>query len=407
MKKTYQETLEWMFQQLPMFQRIGKQAFKKDLTNTLKLASHLKNPQDNFKSIHVGGTNGKGSVSNMLASIFQEAGYKTGLYTSPHLKDFRERIRIDGKQIPEETVVDFIEKNQNFLETNRLSFFEMTVGMAFDFFAKNKVDIAIIEVGLGGRLDSTNIITPELSIITNIGLDHTAFLGDSVEEIAVEKAGIIKKEVPVVIGEFEKTTSQIFKEKAMKLNSEIFFAKDFKFPKLESDLKGSYQKKNIETTLTSIKILKEGGWNLTEEAVTNGLLKVKLNTGFRGRWEVLNEKPKVICDTAHNAEGLKYVMKQLLEERYTNLHIVLGVVNDKDLSKILSLFPKTAQYYFARPNIPRGLAVKELLEQSKKHGLVGRPFSSVSKAYEAAIAAALDQDLIFVGGSNFTVAEII
>lgn len=405
--KTYQETLEWMFQQLPMFQRIGKKAFKKDLSNTLLLVEHLNHPENKFKSIHVAGTNGKGSVSHMLASVFQSAGFKTGLYTSPHLKDFRERIRINGRVIPKLDVVSFIEDNQTFLGDNHLSFFEMSVGMAFDYFEKQKVDIAIIETGMGGRLDSTNIITPELSVITNIGLDHTAFLGDNLTEIAGEKAGIIKENIPVVIGEKQKETEVVFKKASEKSNSNILFAEDFKFQKYHTDLKGDYQKKNLHTVLTSIKVLKEKGWKLSEEAIINGLNNVKLHTGLQGRWELLREKPRVICDTAHNAEGLKYVLKQLQKESFTNLHIVLGMVNDKDLSSILPLFPKNAFYYYAKPDVPRGLEAENLKVQSEKMGLKGEAFSSVSKAYQAAVSGALDQDLVFVGGSNFTVAEII
>ncbi len=405
--KTYQDTVDWMFQQLPMFQRIGKQAFKKDLSNTLKLAEHLEHPEKEFKSIHVAGTNGKGSVSHMLASIFQSAGYKTGLYTSPHLKDFRERIRINGRVISQEDVISFIEQNQIFLAQNKLSFFEMTVGMAFDYFAKEKVDIAIIETGMGGRLDSTNIITPELSVITNIGMDHTAFLGNDLSEIAGEKAGIIKKNIPVVIGEKHKETSFVFESKAKEEAAEIMFAEDSSYPKYHTDLKGDYQKKNLKTVLASLEVLKLKGWNIQEEAIINGLNNVKLHTGLQGRWDVLREKPKVICDTAHNAEGLKLVLKQLNKEKYQHLHIVLGVVNDKDLSTVLPLFPKEARYYFAKPNVPRGLDVGMLQKEAEKYGLEGGKFDSVHEAFLAAEEEALDQDLIFIGGSNFTVAEIL
>lgn len=390
-----------------MFQRVGKQAFKKDLSNTLKLAEHLEHPENKFKSIHVAGTNGKGSVSHMLASIFQSAGYKTGLYTSPHLRDFRERIRINGKMIPQEKVISFVEENQTFLGINRLSFFEMSVGMAFDYFANEKVDIAIIEVGMGGRLDSTNIIHPELSVITNIGLDHTAYLGDNLTEIAGEKAGIIKQAVPVVIGERHKKTVEVFKETAARMNAEILFAQDFKQPNYHTDLKGSYQKKNLRTVNTCLKVLKNLGWKLHEEAIINGLGNVKLLTGLQGRWDVIREKPKVICDTAHNAEGLKLVLKQLKKEKYFHLHFVLGVVNDKDLSKILPLFPENASYYFAKPDVPRGLEAEALEAEAKNAGLEGKSYSSVREAFLAAEENALDEDLIFIGGSNFTVAELI
>jgi len=396
--KTYQETVEWMFQQLPMFQRIGKQAFKKDLSNTLKLAEYINHPENKFKSIHVAGTNGKGSVSHMLASIFQSAGFKTGLYTSPHLKDFRERIRINGQMIAESEVIIFIDENQGFLEQNKLSFFEMSVGMAFDYFAKEKVDIAIIETGMGGRLDSTNIITPELSVITNIGLDHTAFLGNNLPEIAGEKAGIIKENIPVVIGEKQADTKEVFSKTAEKKNAPIYFAEDFKFEKYHTDLKGDYQVKNVQTVLTCVKLLKESEWNLSEEALTRALSTVKLSTGLQGRWDVLREKPKVICDTAHNTEGLQIVLKQLQKEQFQNLHIVLGVVNDKDLSRVLPMFPKDASYYFAKPDVPRGLDANLLQKEAAKFGLDGGRYRSVSEAFSAAEKNALDEDLIFIGG---------
>lgn len=396
-----------MFQQLPMFQRIGKDAFKKDLSNTLKFAEHLGHPERQFKTIHVGGTNGKGSVSHMLASVFQAAGYKTGLYTSPHLKDFRERIRINGQLIPQKKVISFVEKNQDFFGNNKLSFFEMTVGMAFDYFANEKVDIAIIEVGMGGRLDSTNIIRPEISVITNIGLDHTAYLGDTFAEIAREKAGIIKEGVPVVIGEKQKETTSIFEETSKEMKAELQFANDHKFPKYYTDLRGEYQKKNLRTMLTSLKVLRGKGWNLSEEAIKNGLSNVKLHTGLQGRWDVIREKPKVICDTAHNAEGLKLVMKQLKKEHFQHLHMVLGVVNDKDLSKVLPLLPETAHFYFARPEVPRGLDADILQQEAAKYGLEGRVYPSVKEAFLAAEEEALDEDLIFIGGSNFTVAEVL
>ncbi len=396
-----------MFQQLPMFQCVGDPAFKKDLSNTLKLDKFLGYPHRKFKAVHVAGTNGKGSVSHMLASVFQEAGYKTGLYTSPHLKDFRERIKINGKLIPEKAVIAFINQNKKFLEDNKLSFFEMTVGMAFEFFADQKVDIAIVEVGMGGRFDSTNILNPELSIITNIGLDHTRFLGNSLAEIASEKGGIIKPEVPVVIGEIHKETQEVFRKSAEKNKAEILFAEEIEFKKYDTDLKGNYQKKNMKSVLGAIRILREKSWNIPEEALLNGLDSVKLNTGLQGRWDVLQEKPKVICDTAHNAEGLKMVFKQLRKERFIHLRIVLGMLTEKDLDTILPLFPKTAIYYFCTPDIPRGLNTPELQKKSSGFGLEGRGYDSVSKAYDAALNDALDEDLIFVGGSTFTVAEII
>jgi len=405
--KAYNETVEWMFQQLPMYQRVGKIAFKKDLSNTQRLAQHLDHPENKFKSIHVAGTNGKGSVSHMLASVFQSAGYNTGLYTSPHLKDFRERIRINGQMIPEKEVVQFIDENQSFLEQNKLSFFEMSVGMAFDYFANQKVDIAIIETGMGGRLDSTNIITPELSIITNIGLDHTAFLGESLSKIAGEKAGIIKERVPIVIGEKHIETEAVFTKTAEKTNSNLLFAEDFEFQKYDTDLKGNYQKKNLRTVLASIKELRKNNWFIPEEAIISGLSNVKLYTGLQGRWDIIGEKPRVICDTAHNSEGISIVLKQLKMEKFLNLHIVLGVVSDKDLSKVLPLFPEEAVYYFVKPDVPRGLEVKLLQNEAAKFGLKGKSYLSVREAFLAAERNALDEDLIFIGGSNFTVAEVL
>lgn len=404
---TYRETLEWMFRQLPMYQRQGKSAFKKDLSNTLLFAEKLENPQRKFKSIHVAGTNGKGSVSHMIASIFQEAGYKTGLYTSPHLKDFRERIKINGEMTPKNFVTEFIAEQKDFLEKQKLSFFEMTVGMAFDYFAKQQVDIAIIEVGLGGRLDSTNIISPEISIITNIGKDHTQFLGNSLAEIAREKAGIIKPNTPVIIGETHPEITPIFEEIATEKSAPLYFAETGNFPEYHSDLKGNYQQKNKQTLLQVIETIRSLGWKISEKHLFDGLNNIMKNTGLHGRWEVLGEHPKVICDTAHNQEGLKYVVRQLSEEHFANLHIVFGVVSDKDLSSILPLFPKNAQYYFCKPNIPRGLESKILQEESARHGLTGDQYSSVEKAYSAAMENAGNEDLIFIGGSTFTVAEII
>jgi len=403
----YKDTVEWMFQQLPMYQRVGDQAFKKDLTKTLQFAKHLGEPHKKFKSVHVAGTNGKGSTSHMLASVLHEAGYKVGLYTSPHLKDFRERIKINGQLIDKKSVVSFVKTHKKFLTDAKLSFFEMTVGLAFDHFAKQEVDIAVIEVGMGGRLDSTNIITPEISVITNIGLDHTAYLGSTLPEIAREKAGIIKKGIPVVIGEKHKETTPVFKEIAEKHNAKLVFAQDLRFSQYSTDLKGDYQNKNMKSVLGAVKLLREKGWSIPEECLKNGLNSVKLHTSLQGRWDILQEKPKVICDTAHNKEGLKLVFKQLKREEFQHLHIVLGVVNDKDLESILPLFPKNAQYYFCKPEIPRGLEAEILAEKAVNFGLEGRIFDSVSKAYEVAVNSALDEDLVFVGGSTFTVAEII
>ncbi|UKM65193.1 bifunctional folylpolyglutamate synthase/dihydrofolate synthase [Flavobacteriaceae bacterium GSB9] len=404
---TYQNTLNWMFSQLPMYQRQGSAAFKKDLSNTLKLSKHLNFPEKNFKSVHVAGTNGKGSTSHMLASILQEAGYKVGLYTSPHLKDFRERIRINGKPVDEEFVVCFIEQNKPFFESNKLSFFEMTVGMAFDYFSKENVDIAIVEVGLGGRLDSTNIITPEVSVITNIGLDHTQFLGTTLKEIASEKAGIIKPRVPVVIGETQSETTTVFKEIAYKNGAEIIFADQENHGIYKSDLLGSYQQKNIKTVVETIKFLQKKGYKVSETNLKDGLLNVAKNSGLLGRWQVLGIKPKIVCDTGHNREGLSLVMNQINGESFEKLHIVFGVVNDKDLSLVLDLLPKKAIYYFCKPDIPRGLDTGSLKDQFLKQGFKGEAYSSVNEAYKSALNQANEDDFIFVGGSTFVVAEII
>ncbi len=403
----YRETLEWMFAQLPMYQRQGATAYKADLTNTLQLASYLKNPEDSFKSIHVGGTNGKGSTSHMLASILQQAGYKVGLYTSPHLKDFRERIRINGQEISEKYVIDFIEVHKTYFEEKQLSFFEMTVGLAFQYFADSTVDIAIVEVGLGGRLDSTNIITPEVSVITNIGIDHTQFLGNTLKQIAIEKAGIIKKSIPVVIGSTALETKKIFKEKAFLCKSELFMADTYKDVLFETDLKGNYQKENMRTTLQVISVLQKQGWNVSEENIRKGLNSVISTTGLRGRWHVLRERPKVICDTAHNEDGLRSIMKQLLAEQYGRLHIVLGMVNDKELYSILPIFPSNANYYFTKPDISRGLDEEILQKEALEFGLKGGCYPTVEIAYKSALQKATSMDLIYVGGSTFVVAEII
>ena len=403
----YQDTLDWMFSQLPMYQRQGNSAFKKDLSNTLKLSEHLHFPERNFKSVHVAGTNGKGSTSHMLASVLQESGYKVGLYTSPHLKDFRERIKINGQVVSKQFVIGFISRNKSFFEANALSFFEMTVGMAFDYFSKQKVDVAIIEVGLGGRLDSTNIITPEISVITNIGFDHMQLLGSTLEAIAIEKAGIIKPAVPVVIGETQVETEPVFREIAHKNKAEIIFADQNPTEKYSSDLKGHYQSKNIVTVIQTIKELQKIGYHITHNQIKAGLLKVKDNTGLMGRWQELNANPKVICDTGHNKEGLTYVMNQISNEVFENLHIVFGVVNDKDLNSIIDILPKKAIYYFCKPDIPRGLEADILKKTFNNFGLYGSAYHSVNEAYKAALAHAKPNDFIFIGGSTFVVAEII
>ena len=403
----YTDTLNWMFSQLPMYQRQGKTAFRKDLTNSIALSKHLNFPEATFKTIHVAGTNGKGSTSHMLASVLQEAGYKVGLYTSPHLKDFRERIKLNGKLIRKIEVINFIKNNKSFFEAHNLSFFEMTVGLAFECFAKHKVDIAVVEVGLGGRLDSTNIITPEVSVITNIGYDHTQFLGETLPEIAFEKAGIIKNKVPVVIGEYQEEIFSFFEKITSEKTAQLFLAAKLENSTYESDLKGSYQVHNIKTVLQTIAILKTKGFVISEKNIRNGLQKVMKNTGLMGRWQVLIEQPKVICDTAHNAEGLRYVLKQLHEEKFDKLHIVLGVVNDKDLKSVLPLFPKNAIYYFCRPNIPRGLDAHEFQQQCAKFQLMGEAYNSVESAYKTALDKAGKNDLIYIGGSTFVVAEVL
>ena len=426
----YSETLNWMFNKLPMYQRIGASAYKADLNTTINIINYLDNPQDSFKSIHIAGTNGKGSTSHSLASVFQEAGYKTGLYTSPHLRDFRERIRINGEMIPENEVVDFIGKHKDKLEELELSFFEMTVAMAFDYFRKEKVDIAIIEVGMGGRLDSTNVIKPELCVITNISLDHVKFLGENEEQIAAEKAGIIKPEIPVVIGETQEGSKDVFIKTAKEKNSPIFFAdkimdcrkdntysldyqqfdiyknnesylKELKYPLL-----GNYQKKNLATVICALDILKDS-FKIEEKHIIDGLANVIKNTSLMGRWQVINKNPLAIADTGHNVAGINEVNRQLAETKYNKLHFVLSVVNDKDIDGILQLLPKEAEYYFCKADIPRGLSADILFEKATNSGLKGKVYESVRNAYSSALANAQEGDLVFVGGSNFTVAEVV
>lgn len=413
-----------------MYQRIGSAAYKADLNNTIQLLNLLGEPHKSFKTIHIAGTNGKGSTSHMLASVFQEAGYKTGLYTSPHLRDFRERIRINGDMIPEDNVVDFISTYKENFEKMELSFFEMTVGMAFDYFAKEKVDIAIIEVGMGGRLDSTNLITPEVSVITNIGLDHVKFLGDTMEKIAGEKAGIIKPGIPVVIGETQPETHQVFEDKARECGSRIHFAdQEFECDKIhiesmtiqkfdlwknselyleavEIPLLGNYQQKNLTTVICTLDLLREK-FDLSEDNIREGIAKVIRNTHLMGRWQVINNDPLTIADTGHNVAGITEVVRQLAEMQYDKLHFVIGMVNDKDIEHVLQLLPHNCEYYFCKADIPRGLDANILAEKAFSLGLRGQVYESVSHAYRSAINAAHFGDVVFIGGSNFVVAEVV
>ncbi|MCE2613040.1 bifunctional folylpolyglutamate synthase/dihydrofolate synthase [Flavobacteriaceae bacterium D16] len=403
---TYQETLDWLFAQLPMYQRKGQSAYSGKLDAIRELSAHLGNPHHKFRSIHVAGTNGKGSSSHMLASILQEAGYTVGLYTSPHLKDFRERIKINGRPASKQFVIGFVQRHFEYLSSRKLSFFEMTVGMAFDYFAKKKVDIAVIEVGLGGRLDSTNIIYPEVCLITNIGMDHMNLLGNTLPEIAMEKAGIIKRGVPVVIGEHHLETAPVFEEVAYVKGAPLYFAQD-SVPQAnyKTDLLGEYQKLNMRGVLAVLKQLK--GYKISESHIQNGFSAVVKNTGLQGRWQILQESPTVICDVGHNREGLGLIMEQLSRQTYEKLHLVLGFVQEKDLQTVLPLFPKSAIYYFARPEIPRGLNAEELQQAAADHGLAGEVYSSVPQAYKAALMHSGKEDLVFVGGSTFTVAEVL
>ncbi len=402
---TYRETLDWMFAQLPMYQQKGASAYNGKLEGIQSFATHLGEPHLNFKSIHVAGTNGKGSSSHMLASILQEAGYKTGLYTSPHLKDFWERIRINGQMISEGEVVEFISVNKPYIQKNKMSFFEMTVALAFDFFAKEGVDIAVIEVGLGGRLDSTNIIKPEVSLITNIGMDHMDLLGDTIEKIAYEKAGIIKPYTPVVISERQEEIQEVFIDVAQQQRAPMTFAEDVITDVYPTSLMGHYQSRNIKGVLATIGALRD--FDVSETDKRQGLMKVSENTGLLGRWQILSENPRTIADTAHNSEGLALVLEQLGKEHYEQLWFVLGFVKEKNLDQILPLFPKNANYLFCRPDIPRGLEAEILAARANDFGLSGHVFDSVPTALETAMKRAGKDDLIFVGGSNFTVAEVV
>lgn len=431
----YQQTLDYLYSRLPMFSKLGVAAIKKDLTNTIELCKRLDNPQDEIKTIHIAGTNGKGSVSHMLAAILQTAGYKTGLYTSPHLRDFRERIRIDGKMIPETNVVEFVRSQKAIIEEIEPSFFEVTVAMAFSYFEGEKVDIAVIETGLGGRLDSTNIITPLLSVITNIGYDHTNILGSTLPEIAFEKAGIIKENIPVVIGEKQDEIADVFLRKAQEMSSNLVFAdadwtvtvetevlnhkKDEPLAicvkrsdslssiRLELDLKGSYQQKNVKTVLSAVEELKTLGFVISPEHILVALKQVTRLTGLLGRWHTMSTDPLIICDTGHNEHGMREVIKNINSVPYQNLHMVIGMVKDKDISKVLSLLPKKARYYFCAPKIDRAKPETEIAEEAAALNLEGHPYPSVYEALEAAKKNAHKDDLIFVGGSTFVVAEVI
>ena len=430
MKMNYEDTINYIMSSLPMFQRTGGAAYKANLNNTIALLDYLNNPQEKFKSVHIAGTNGKGSVSHCLASIFQEAGYKTGLYTSPHLTDFRERIRLNGNMIEKSFITEFINKHKDFLNHIKPSFFEMSVGLAFDYFSKKNIDIAIIETGMGGRLDSTNLISPELSIITNIGYDHTQFLGNTLKEIATEKAGIIKDKIPVLIGESNAETKNVFISKAKEKNSEIYFSdnivkyeinsQNLLLPKLDiniqtkkykyrilSPLAPDYQIKNIKTIVAAAEILRNCGYKILKNNIANGIKNVVVNTSFKGRWSIFGKKPSIIMDTAHNADGLEYISKTLKSLKCDTLRIVIGMVDDKEHEKMLKILPKNAKYYICKPNVPRGFDEKKLFEITKKIGLNSKCFSSVKIALKEAKKDASPNDIIYVGGSTFTVADAI
>lgn len=429
---TYQETLDYLYQHLPMFTRVGASAFKKDLHNTIELCNQLGNPQDKFSSIHIAGTNGKGSTSHMLAAIFHESGYKTGLYTSPHLLDFRERIRINGEVVPETFVIEFVEQLKPTIERIQPSFFELTVAMAFQYFALEQVEMAIIEVGLGGRLDSTNVITPNLSVITNISYDHMQILGNTLQEIASEKAGIIKPHVPVVISETQSEIKSVFINKAAELNAPIHFAdqewiiqqSEFSGGRLQlgvqhshypggdlrtirTDLTGQYQQKNILGVLSAVQIMQEDGWELPEQTVKSALAYVKRLTGLRGRWEIISRDPLTIFDVGHNQAGITEIVQQLEHMVYRHLHIVTGFVKDKEVSKVLPLFPPAATYYFCKAQIPRAMDEKDLAEMAHQYGLRGHDYPSVQQAYQAAKQHAHKEDIVLVCGSFFVVAEVM
>jgi dihydrofolate synthase/folylpolyglutamate synthase len=426
----YFQTIDFLFSSLPAYHRIGKAAYKDNLDNSYALDKYFGYPHREFKTIHIAGTNGKGSVSHMLASVLQEAGYSTGLYTSPHLKDFRERIRVNGAMIPEQEVVDFVENHLTAIESIKPSFFEMTVSLAFLYFAKRKVDFAVIETGLGGRLDSTNIIDPLLSVITNIGHDHMDLLGDTLAKVAGEKAGIIKQGVPVVIGESHRETTSVFIHKAREKNSDVIFAdenykavpsdsdrdtslrkfsvvnKSGKVTEIETPLGGDCQEHNLKTLFAAADVLKES-FSISDNNIVTGIKKVISNTGLQGRWQVLNKIPLTICDTGHNKEGLSLVLRQISRTPKAKLHMILGFVNDKDLSSVLPMFPLDAIYYFTKASVPRALNEKLLKDEALRYDLIGESYSDVKSALKAAEKASSDDDMIFIGGSTFVVADIL
>ncbi|WP_277121138.1 folylpolyglutamate synthase/dihydrofolate synthase family protein [Bacteroides ndongoniae] len=406
----YQHTLEYLYNSVPMFQQVGSSAYKEGLENTLALDEHFGHPHRNFRTIHVAGTNGKGSCSHTLAAILQEAGYRTGLYTSPHLVDFRERIRVNGQPVPEEYVIRFVEEERSFFEPLSPSFFELTTAMAFRYFADQKVDVAIIEVGLGGRLDCTNIIRPDLCIITNISFDHTQFLGSTLAQIASEKAGIIKQDIPVVIGETTPETRPVFAEKAQAVQAPICFAEDHvpeEYSDMDYELKGLYQEKNRRTLLTALPLLKKAGYHLSEQAIRNGFAHVCELTGLMGRWQKLQDAPTLICDTGHNVGGITYIAEQLKQQTYRKLHIVMGMVNDKDIRGVLALLPRDADYYFTKASVKRALPEAELARLANAVGLQGECYPDVPTAVRAAQEKSLPEDFIFVGGSSFIVADLL
>jgi dihydrofolate synthase/folylpolyglutamate synthase len=403
----YQQTLDYLYRQLPIFQRVGKAAYKADLNNTIALCKMLGNPENGFRSIHVAGTNGKGSTAHIIASILQEAGFRTGLYTSPHLRDFRERIKINGEIVSKPFIVDFVEEFKAEFEPIEPSFFELTVGMAFRYFEQEKVDIAVIETGLGGRLDSTNVITPEVSIITNISLDHTNLLGNTIEAIATEKAGIIKANVPVVIGTTVPETKQLFTDTAANRGASIHFAEDAPDFPFESDLQGTFQLENLRTAHMAIGLLKDAGWSISSQQIESGASNVIANTNFTGRWQTLSHTPLTITDIGHNEDGMRQVLRQIERTAHDELHFVLGMVNDKDVDTIISLLPQNATYYFCQAKIPRALPATELAASASAAGLSGSVILDVQEAMQKAQRNAAANDLVFVGGSAFVVAEVV